>query len=275
MIDFDPSTFGLAHTYQKEDKDEINTLSMPSAPQVIYRSLNGPTQTNGGNKLNNFKHGTTTLGFVFKEGILLAVDSRASMGSFLSSEQVRKVIEINEYLLGTMAGGAADCQYWLAYLANHCRTYELKNGSKLSVAAASKFLQGILIGYKNSGLSMGCMIAGTDLSGQHLYYIDNDGMRLKGDIFSVGSGSTYAYGVLDNYYRYDLSLDEAVELGVRAIYHATHRDTASGGVVRVYHIHQNGWTKVHDGIDVVDLHYKFAQQKGLVGDGDEAKQRLF
>ena len=57
-------------------------------------------------------------------------------------------------------------------------------------------------------------------------------MRLKGDLFSVGSGSTYAYGVLDNNYRYDLTLDEAVELGIRSIYHATHRDTASGGVVR-------------------------------------------
>lgn len=52
-------------------------------------------------KLQNFKHGTTTLGFCFQGGIIIAVDSRASMGSFLSSEQVRKVIEINDYLLGT------------------------------------------------------------------------------------------------------------------------------------------------------------------------------
>ncbi|CAD8138114.1 unnamed protein product [Paramecium pentaurelia] len=193
----------------------------------------------------------------------------------LQDKKITAQFEKSQDAERTMAGGAADCQYWLAYLANHCRTYELKNGSKLSVAAASKFLQGILIGYRNSGLSMGCMIAGTDTTGQHLYYIDNDGMRLKGDIFSVGSGSTYAYGVLDNHYKYEMSLNEAVELGIRAIYHATHRDTASGGVVRVYHIHQNGWTKVHDGIDVVDLHYQFAQQKGLVGDGDEAKQRLF
>lgn len=57
-------------------------------------------------------------------------------------------------------------------------------------------------------------------------------MRLQGDLFSVGSGSPYAYGILDNYYREDLSVDEAVELGLRAIYHATHRDTASGGVAR-------------------------------------------
>ena len=57
----------------------------------------------------NFKHGTTTLAFAFKDGVIVAVDSRASMGSFVSSESVRKIIEINDYLLGTMAGGAADC----------------------------------------------------------------------------------------------------------------------------------------------------------------------
>lgn len=131
-----------------------------------------------------------------------------------------------------MAGGAADCQYWLADLTTHCRTYELKHGKRLSVAAASKYLQGILLAYRGYGLSMGCMIAGQDPSGQHLYYVDNDGLRLKGNMFSVGSGSPYAYGVLDNFYKYELTLEQAVDLGVRAIYHATHRDTASGGVVR-------------------------------------------
>lgn len=29
-----------------------------------------------------------------------------------ASQTVKKVIEINKYLLGTMAGGAADCQFW-------------------------------------------------------------------------------------------------------------------------------------------------------------------
>ena len=79
---------------------------------------------------------------------------------------------------------------------------------------------------------MGVMIAGVDEKGPSLFYNDDNGMRLKGNRFSVGSGSTYAYGVLDTHYRYEMSLDQAVELGVRAIYHATHRDTGSGGVVR-------------------------------------------
>ena len=57
-------------------------------------------------------HGTTTLGFIFKGGVIIAVDSRASMGPYISSQTVKKVIEINPHLLGTMAGGAADCQFW-------------------------------------------------------------------------------------------------------------------------------------------------------------------
>lgn len=69
------------------------------------------------------------------------------------------------------------------------------------------------------------------LQGPGLYYVDSDGERLSGDMFSVGSGSVYAYGVLDSGHKWDLSAEEAYELGCRAIYHATHRDAYSGGVV--------------------------------------------
>lgn len=71
-------------------------------------------------------HGTTTLGFKFKHGVIIAVDSRATAGPFIASSTVKKVIEINPYLLGTMAGGAADCSYWERDLAMKCRLYELR-----------------------------------------------------------------------------------------------------------------------------------------------------
>ena len=67
--------------------------------------------------------------------------------------------------------------------------------------------------------------------GPGLYYVDSDGTRFSNNIFSVGSGATYAYGVLDSGYKWDLSVDDAIQLGRRAIYHATHRDAYSGGVV--------------------------------------------
>lgn len=67
--------------------------------------------------------------------------------------------------------------------------------------------------------------------GPGLFYVDSDGQRIKNDMFSVGSGSTWAYGVLDSGYDYDMSVADAIELGRRSIYHATFRDAYSGGVV--------------------------------------------
>lgn len=82
------------------------------------------------------------------------------------------------------------------------------------------------------GLSMGVMICGWDKKGPGLYYVDSEGNRVPGQLFSVGSGSTYAYGVLDSGYDAKMTDEEAFDLGRRAIYHATHRDAYSGGIVR-------------------------------------------
>jgi len=201
-------------------------------------------------------HGTTTLGFIFEHGVIIAVDSRATMGSYISSQTVKKVIEINKYLLGTMAGGAADCQFWQRNLGRQCRLYELNNNKRITVRAASKLLGNTMFSYRGMGLSMGTMVAGYDPTGPGLYYVDSDGQRTKGQVFSVGSGSLYAYGVLDSGYRWDLSIDEAVELGRRSIYHATFRDCASGGTVSVYHVAEDGWKKMV-GDDVTELHFKY------------------
>jgi len=46
------------------------------------------------------------------------------------------------------------------------------------------------------------MVAGWDPTGPALYYVDSDGQRTKGQVFSVGSGSLYAYGVLDSGYKW-------------------------------------------------------------------------
>ena len=106
--------------------------------------------------------GTTTLGFVFKEGVLFAVDSRATMGAYISSESVRKVIPISNTKLATIAGGAADCQYWEAWLAEQVRLYELRYGKEPSVAATSRMMVNLINAYKQYGLSMGLMLAGCD-----------------------------------------------------------------------------------------------------------------
>jgi len=213
--------------------------------------------TNGKNDINiAINHGTTTLGFKFKHGVIIAVDSRASAGAYIASQTVKKVIEINPYLLGTMAGGAADCSFWERLLSKECRLYELRNKERISVAAASKLLANMVYPYRHMGISMGTMICGWDKTGPGLYYVDSSGSRHSGHIFSVGSGSPYAYGVLDADYKWDLTVEEAYNLGNRGIYHATHRDGASGGICRLYHMKETGWEKISE-TDVTDLHYRY------------------
>jgi 20S proteasome subunit beta 5 len=224
-----------------------------------------------------FMKGTTTLAFKFQGGVVVSVDSRATQGPYIASQSVKKVIEINPFLLGTMAGGAADCQFWERDLGRQCRLYELRNKERISVAAASKLLCNTMYQYRGYGLSMGTMVTGWDKTGPQLYYVDNDATRIHGDLFSVGSGSTYAYGVLDNHYRYDLTVEEAIELGKRAILHATHRDAYSGGINNVYHVGENGWTKVWAG-DTTSMYYNYypldapLSTSVVTEDGEEEKK---
>jgi len=214
----------------------------------------------GAEKHIKMVHGTTTLAFKYKKGVVVAVDSRASAGAYIASQTVKKVIEINPFLLGTMAGGAADCSYWERYLGMRCRLFELDHKERISVAGASKILSNITYQYKNYGLSMGTMICGWDKTGPQIFYVDSDGQRMPGSLFSVGSGSTFAYGVLDTGYKFDMETDEAFDLAERAIFAATHRDAYSGGTVRIYHITEAGWARIRE-TDSMELYFRFQGQK--------------
>lgn len=221
----------------------------------------------------SFAKGTTCLAFLYQGGVIVSVDSRASQGAYNGSQTVQKVIEINNHLLGTMAGGAADCLFWQRNLGMQVRIWELRNKTRITVATASKMLQNVMSQYKGMGLSMGTMVAGWDRNGPGLYYVDDDATRLQATVkyptFAVGSGSTYAYGILDTNYRYDLTDDEAIELGKRAIFHATHRDAYSGGVNNVYVVKQTGWTKVFSG-DTYGNFIRYKEERRV----DEAQRAL-
>ncbi|KAF0990051.1 hypothetical protein HZS_121, partial [Henneguya salminicola] len=222
-------------TYDQEDELSDNILKAVSDDSFLFPRSYEPKNflqkcSKQGINIKMYK-GTTTLSFIYKGGIIVAVDSRATAGNYIASQSVKKIIEINRYLLGTMAGGAADCSFWERLLSKECRLYELKNGSRISVAAASKILSNMLLYYKNMGLSMGTMICGWDTKGPSIYYVEDSGTRYTSSMLSVGSGSMYAYGILDSIYKFDMNMDEAIDLGKRAIYHATYRDAMSGGTV--------------------------------------------
>ncbi|NXK43336.1 PSB5 protein, partial [Piprites chloris] len=204
-------------------------------------------------------HGTTTLAFKSPHGVTVAVDSRATAGSFVASQSVRKVQGVSGRIVATMAGGAADCAFWQRLVARQCRVHELRNKEPASVAAASKLLANVVYQYKGMGLSLGSMVCGWDKRGPGLYYVDSEGTRVAGAAFAVGSGASYAYGVLDRGLSGSpgsvatpggslATPEEAWELARRAIYGAGRRDAYSGGSVRVVHVGPEGWREVglHD-----------------------------
>eukprot|EP00538_Stauroneis_constricta_P002597 CAMPEP_0119545946 /NCGR_PEP_ID=MMETSP1352-20130426/549_1 /TAXON_ID=265584 /ORGANISM="Stauroneis constricta, Strain CCMP1120" /LENGTH=281 /DNA_ID=CAMNT_0007590573 /DNA_START=112 /DNA_END=957 /DNA_ORIENTATION=+ len=274
MIGNDVLDIGSRKTKRQEEGADMLTLrngpstkpthfSLPRVPNpasYVRQNFASVCGTGDEGQAVKFMKGTTTLAFKFQGGVIISVDSRSTMGTYISSGTVQKVIEINPFLLGTMAGGAADCSFWERNLGMECRLFELRNGHRISVAGASKLLANVMRSYRGYGLSMGTMIAGWDETGPQLYYVDDDGTRLKGKMFSVGSGSTYAYGILDTHYRDDLTVEEAIDLGKRAIYHATHRDAASGGINNLYHMTKDGFVKVH-AIDVNELHYQYKEER--------------
>lgn len=89
--------------------------------------------------------------------------------------------------------------------------------------------------------------------------MDSEGNRVCGDLFAVGSGSMYAYGVVDSGLRHDLTIEQACELGRRAIFQATYRDAYSGGQVNLYRVHSDGWEIVSQE-DVLGLHQQYRGQ---------------
>lgn len=97
------------------------------------------------------------------------------------------------------------------------------------------------------------MLAGHDADGSaHLYYCDISGNRLEGVLFGVGSGSSFAYAILENGYRWEMTDEEAIDLGLRSVMHAAHRDAMSGGMQNVYLIKPDKWQQVKhvDGYEI-------------------------
>ena len=210
--------------------------------------------------LMNFHKGTTNVGFTFKGGVVIAVDSRASMGEFNASEEVYKLIPITSKMIGTMAGGAADCLFWEENLGRMVQLYELEHNEELTSASASRMFSNMMYRYRGKGLSIGSIVGGSDSKGTHLYYCDSDGNRVKGDVFTVGSGGTYAHGIIDSHRRFDMTEAEAVNLAKKAIYEATYCDSGSGGLVNIVVIDEKGWRTVEHGTDNNSLIWKRIQE---------------
>jgi len=188
--------------------------------------------------------GTTTIGIVCKDGVVLATDTRAVMGYFVAHKNVRKIYPIENHLAMTIAGVVADAQNVVEILKVNARLYRLDKGRPMPVSVASRLAANILFYSRGSPLLMQALIGGIDDKGAHVFSIDPFGSVIEETYVSTGSGSPIAYGVLEDDYRKDMRIDEGVELAVRAVSSAMKRDTASGDSFDVVIVGKEGYSEL-------------------------------
>ena len=177
------------------------------------------------------KTGTTTVGIVYKDGVILAADKKATMGNFIVSKEAEKVHHLIDTIGMTIAGSVGDAQAMIRLMKAELELYKYEH-EYLSVKAAATLLSNILRSSYKSFLPefVQLLIGGYDKK-PALYSIDMAGGIDKANDYTFsGSGSIIAVGVLEDKYRKDMNEKEAIELAIRAVKSATERDAASGGI---------------------------------------------
>jgi len=173
------------------------------------------------------KTGTTTVGIVAKDGIVLAADMQATMGNLAVNNNTTKIYKINDSIAMTIAGSVGDAMVLIRYLQNHANLYELEHKRPLSTKSCVTLLSNILNSSKMLPFYSQLIVAGAD---QELYSLDMLGGFSKEDNFSFsGSGSELALSALDKGYKNNISIKDTIELAKDAITSAKKRDVYTGG----------------------------------------------
>jgi proteasome beta subunit len=173
--------------------------------------------------------GTTTVGLIFKDGVVLATDKRATMGYFIASKNAKKVYQIADRIGMTTAGGVGDAQQLVRVMTVECNLYNMRRGKSMTVGAASTLLSNILNNNRYFPFYVQLLVGGMDETGPHLFSVDAMGGATKeDDVVATGSGSPTAYGILEDRYKPGMNEEDAVSLGVRAVRAAMKRDVATG-----------------------------------------------
>jgi proteasome beta subunit len=198
------------------------------------------------------KTGTTILGIVCKDGVVMASDRQVTLGqSIVHSKTFQKTSQINDYLLVSICGGVSDAQRLLKVLPAELKLKELKSRSRPTVKQSANLLATISYSQIRQPSMIpaivGTLIGGFDEdSSAKLYTVGADGTISKVEDYdaSTGSGMPYVLGLLERQYKKDLTIKEGIELAKESLKSSTQRDTASGYGIDIFTITKEGIKKV-------------------------------
>ncbi len=190
---------------------------------------------------HKLKTGTTTVGMVCKNGVVMATEHRATMGHLIAHKTTQKLFKIDDNLGLTVAGLVGDAQTLYRYLCAEVDLYTLKRRNHMSVKAAATLMANILSGRRYAPYWVALIVGGVDPSGSYVYSLDAAGGSIPDKYVTTGSGSPFVYGVMEDHYKESITVDQGADLAIRAISAAMKRDSASGDGTDVTQITSSGY----------------------------------
>jgi proteasome beta subunit len=192
------------------------------------------------------KKGTTTVGVIAKDAVVIAADQKATMGYMVASKQSQKVYQLDGHIGLTIAGYAGDALAMIRLLKAQFKLYKLERGA-ITLKAAATLLSNILHGSKYFPYLNQFILAGYDTEPHVIEFDPLGAFDFKDKYYSTGSGSPFVYGVLEAEFKENMATEDAIKLIVKAIKAAIERDIASGGKrIQVAVIDKNGYRELSE-----------------------------
>ncbi|MGC8816382.1 MAG: proteasome subunit beta [Candidatus Hadarchaeum sp.] len=189
----------------------------------------------------------TVVGLRCKEGIALASDTRGTSYYLVVSKRVPKLFKLDDFIGAAIAGNSGDIQSFVSLLRAEANLYRLNQGRHITTKGLVQVASNLLFGRRAFPYIVAGIISGIDPEGPNLYFLDPVGGKIEEEKFaSAGTGSTIAYGVLEQMYREDMSLEECAKLAAQSIKTAIERDAATGEKTVVAIIDKNGYRELSD-----------------------------
>ncbi|KAF7652764.1 hypothetical protein LDENG_00092550 [Lucifuga dentata] len=219
-----------------------NTLQTPSAGfnfDNVARNAALEGLLGGGQTPKPLKTGTTIAGVVFKDGVVLGADTRATSSEVVADKMCAKIhyIAPNIYCCG--AGTAADTEKTTDLLSSNLTIFSLNSGRNPRVIMAVNILQDMLYRYHGQ-IGASLILGGVDCTGNHLYTVGPYGSVNQVPYLAMGSGDLAALGILEDAFKLDLEKEEAKELVRAAIQAGIMNDLGSGHNIDICVITRQG-----------------------------------
>ncbi|PWN54003.1 putative 20S proteasome beta2 subunit [Violaceomyces palustris] len=176
--------------------------------------------------------GTTIVGLIYKDGIVLGADTRATEGPIVADKNCEKIHYISDNIRCCGAGTAADTEFVTALISSNMQLHALHTGRKPRVVTAMTMLKQRLFQYQGH-IGAALVLGGYDATGPQLFTVAPHGSTDKLPYVTMGSGSLAAMAVFESGWHKDMEQKEAVDLVVAAISSGIFNDLGSGSNVDV------------------------------------------